>query len=682
MPITTPPYSQDPSRASSPNSPRSSMTIRPLVPILLSRRSSQNSISTAHSNGSGPDVRQRGKLHHPPSINPTSVTAAVMGTVPALIAAPPLSGRPTRRPVRRKQTTLWNFSDWSGMSGDDEPFEYPNPTLVPHFGRRQASAIAMSAVIGTEIFIGSGDALVDAGPVGAFLGYVAMSSVVYGMVVSSSEMVAVYPNCRGTVGLAGRFVDPALGFAMGWNAWYHWGITIPSQISAATALVEYWRPPARLAALWPPVFIILTSGSVFGARIYGEVENVFALFKISAVALLVILSIVLGAENASQRGESPFRFWKEPFAQYLGIDGGLGRFLGVLAVFMQAATSFLGTEIPSLISGEIIDAPNVIAPISRRVWIRVSIMYAVLIFAAGTLVSPAALAKHPINPNDPRSPEDDAPWHASPFLVAFAQAGKRYDWVTNVCVVMFIASAASAASSVVFISSRYLYWLAKAGHAPRFLGAIYPDTDEAKANGAVVPVWGVATTLGFATLSFMCMRPSVNTMSNVEKVYKWISAMSGSACLLAWIGTLFTYIRFWKGTRNPLNKGKYPREIARILEVRAWGQPFWAIYSFFVCSLILVFNGWSLFNSKVGKWVIYHSNDQGIYQRDQVLKFLTTYLPIPVLMLLIFWYKLINQTTMRRSFDMDFSGVAFPDPTPREQKPTGFWRRVWWFLVY
>ncbi|KIO28117.1 hypothetical protein M407DRAFT_42548, partial [Tulasnella calospora MUT 4182] len=62
-----------------------------------------------------------------------------------------------------------------------------------------------------------GAALVDAGPLGIVLGYLVMSTVVYGLVVSSAEMVSVYPYCRGTVGLADRFVDPALGFAMGWN---------------------------------------------------------------------------------------------------------------------------------------------------------------------------------------------------------------------------------------------------------------------------------------------------------------------------------------------------------------------------------------------------------------------------------------------------------------------------------
>jgi hypothetical protein len=38
-----------------------------------------------------------------------------------------------------------------------------------------------------------------------------MSTVVYGFIVSTAEMVAAFPYCRGTVGLADRFVDPALG---------------------------------------------------------------------------------------------------------------------------------------------------------------------------------------------------------------------------------------------------------------------------------------------------------------------------------------------------------------------------------------------------------------------------------------------------------------------------------------
>lgn len=89
--------------------------------------------------------------------------------------------------------------------------------------------------------------------------------------------------------------------------------------------------------------------------------------------------------------------------------------------------------------------------------------------------------------------------------------------------VCFVTSAASAASAEVFISARYLYFLAKAGHAPAFLGAVWPkpkSQNGATDNRAVVPWVGVLITVGFAGLSWLCVRPGDNTMSEMEKVRK------------------------------------------------------------------------------------------------------------------------------------------------------------------
>ncbi|KAG8937576.1 hypothetical protein FRC00_003814 [Tulasnella sp. 408] len=530
-----------------------------------------------------------------------------------------------------------------------------------------------------------------------------MSSVVYGLVVSSAEMVSVYPYCRGTVGLADRFVDPALGFAMGWNAWCHWGIVIPSQIAAATSLIKYWHPSPQLAWAVPSVFIVLTSGSVFGARIYGEMESVFALIKLFAVVLLggstllihalVVIAIVLDSKDISNN-RSPFRFWDPAFAQYLDIPGAKGRFLGFCAVFVQAAISFFGTEIPSIIAGELKDAPRVIYPVAKRLWIRLSIIYLVAVFVAGTLVPVEVLKAQMdhINPDDPNSPENDAPWASSPFLTALHRAGSKYNWVANLCIACFVTSAASAASTEVFLSARYLYFLAKAGHAPKFFGAVWPNTEEAKQKGAIVPWVGVLTTVAFATMSWLCVRPGDNTKSEMEKTFLQVESMTTSACLQvrtelrttalppkikflfiqAWVGTLFTYIRFWWGTRHPKNRRDYGREIERIKENRAWGQPF------------VRHNDTPRANPAYANAlpVPNYSGEQSGFSNDQVLKFITTYAPIPIFILALFGYKLICQTTMRRAMDMNFSGVAYVEgSTPVEGRPESLWGRVWWTLV-
>lgn len=77
-------------------------------------------------------------------------------------------------------------------------------------------------------------------------------------------------------------------------------------------------------------------------------------------------------------------------------------------------------------------------------------------------------------------------------------------------------------------------------------------------------------------------------------------------------------------------------------------------------------------------------DDPSKFSRYQVLKFITTYLPIPIFMIVLFGYKLVCQTEMIRAEDMNFSGVAGMDldeKEPEEKRPTTFWGRVWWILV-
>lgn len=65
------------------------------------------------------------------------------------------------------------------------------------------------------LFVGSGSALATGGPVGVWLGYIFMSSMVYAVMVALGEMASLFPVAGGFTHYAARFVDPALGFATG-----------------------------------------------------------------------------------------------------------------------------------------------------------------------------------------------------------------------------------------------------------------------------------------------------------------------------------------------------------------------------------------------------------------------------------------------------------------------------------
>lgn len=75
----------------------------------------------------------------------------------------------------------------------------------------------LGGAVGTGLIIGSGTALVNGGPLGIFLGYCFVGFVCYMVMVALGEMASYLPHKKGFPGYATRFVDPAFGFALGWN---------------------------------------------------------------------------------------------------------------------------------------------------------------------------------------------------------------------------------------------------------------------------------------------------------------------------------------------------------------------------------------------------------------------------------------------------------------------------------
>lgn len=51
---------------------------------------------------------------------------------------------------------------------------------------------------------------------------------------------------------ADRFVDPALGFSLGYTYWFKYIITTPNQLTASALVIQYWLPADKVN---PGVFI-------------------------------------------------------------------------------------------------------------------------------------------------------------------------------------------------------------------------------------------------------------------------------------------------------------------------------------------------------------------------------------------------------------------------------------------
>lgn len=92
--------------------------------------------------------------------------------------------------------------------------------------------------IGTGLFIGSGEALANAGPAGALIAYAFVGTLVFSVMVALGEMATYIPISGAFTAYATRFVDPSLGFAMGWIYWFSWAITFALELTASGLIIH------------------------------------------------------------------------------------------------------------------------------------------------------------------------------------------------------------------------------------------------------------------------------------------------------------------------------------------------------------------------------------------------------------------------------------------------------------
>lgn len=88
------------------------------------------------------------------------------------------------------------------------------------FSARHLQFLAIGGAVGTGLFIGSGTAIATAGPVSCLISYIFIATVLFSVMTSLGEMATFLPVPGSFTAYNARFVDPALGFAIGWLYWF------------------------------------------------------------------------------------------------------------------------------------------------------------------------------------------------------------------------------------------------------------------------------------------------------------------------------------------------------------------------------------------------------------------------------------------------------------------------------
>ncbi|KAF8453939.1 amino acid permease-domain-containing protein [Terfezia claveryi] len=498
---------------------------------------------------------------------------------------------------------------------------------------RHLQMIAIGGSIGTGLFVGSGNALRTGGPAALLIAFALIGMMLYCVVHALGELAVVFPVAGSFSAYSTRFLDPAWGFAMGWNYAMQWLVVLPLEIVAAAITIDYWDSPVN-KAVWITIFwVLIVAINLFGVKGYGEAEFVFSLIKVIAVIGFIILGIIINCGGGPKGGYIGTMHWQDPGAFAAG-------FKGVCAVFVTAAFAFAGTELVGLAAAETANPRKSLPTAIKQVFWRITLFYIISLTIVGLLVP--YTEKRLVG-------QSSADAKASPFVIAIENAGIKV--LPSIMNVVIMVAVLSVGNSSVYGSSRTLAALADQGQAPRIFSYI-----DRKGR----PIVGIIVASLFGLLGYLAVS------NKQDQAFMWMLAISGLSSIFTWGSICLAHIRFRRGWKL---QGHSLDELAFKSQPGVIGSWLGFILNF----LVLVAQFWTAL------WPIGKNPEAEV--------FFSLYLAVPVVLVFYIVYKLLFWTSIVRAKDMDLVtgrrelDIAELLADERAEKATWpVWKRVYHFF--
>lgn len=318
-------------------------------------------------------------------------------------------------------------------------------------------------------------------------------------------------------------METKLAFITGWTYWFSWISLAMADLTAVGIYIQFWFPevPQWLPCLIALVILVLMNLAT--VKLFGEMEFWFALIKVVAiVGLIVVGAFMIIKGFSTSAGPSTFaNLWSHGgfFPQGVG---------GVVLSFQMVVFAFVGIELVGLTAGETEDPETVIPKAINSIPIRV------IIFYVGALIVIMSVY----------------PWNAivateSPFVQVFSAVGIAA--AASIINFVVLTSAASAANSCCFSTSRMVYTLAKEGNAPKSMGTLNKRSVPQRALLFSALVIAIAVLLNYVI---------------PEGVFTLITSISTICFMFAWIMTILCHIKYKKTRPDLAAKSKFKMPFA------------------------------------------------------------------------------------------------------------------------
>lgn len=369
---------------------------------------------------------------------------------------------------------------------------------------RHMMMISIGGTIGTGLFLGAGQVVSEAGPVGAVLAFLFGGMVMYLALLCLGELAVAMPVSGSFQSYALKFISPGVGFTVGWLYWINWAVCIAANFTASAIIMSLWFPDISIW-IWCVIFAVLvTALNLISVKVYGETEFWFAGIKVAAIIAFILAGAGLMFGTVGNEGAIGFSNFNTGAGLFP--NGGWALFLTMITVVY----SFQGSELVGIAAGECEDPDKNVPKVIKGVVFRIIIFYVLAIIVLGATI-----------------PYKEAGVMESPFAYVFGRIGIPI--AKDIMSFVVLTSALSASNSALYVCSRLLWSMSKDGHAPKWLGNL---------NSRGVPINGIFLTLVLSALSLLTSEYAADT------VYIWLMSSVGLTGCLIWIVISWCQINF------------------------------------------------------------------------------------------------------------------------------------------
>lgn len=356
-------------------------------------------------------------------------------------ASTPAPAPAGRVPVARHRSTT------TPLEGSTMSTTSSEPHLQRGLSNRHIQLIAIGGAIGTGLFMGSGKTISVAGPSVIFV-YMIIGFMLFFVMRAMGELLLSNTDYKNFSDFAGDILGPWAAFFTGWTYWFCWVVTGIADVVAIAHYVAFWWPQLPL---WIPAIaciLLLLGLNLPTVKAFGETEFWFALIKIVAIGVLIIVGLVMIITGFEHNGATASftNLWS---------DGGMfpTGFMGFVAGFQIAVFAFVGIELVGTTAAETKDPETTLPRAINSIPVRI------LFFYVGALVILMAVQPWKLFTAD-----------ESPFVGMFALAGLA--GAAGIVNFVVLTSATSSANSGIYSTSRMVHGLAQEGDAPKAFGRL------------------------------------------------------------------------------------------------------------------------------------------------------------------------------------------------------------------